>query len=436
MDIVAIDTIKELNQFIRKSVSPFHTAKAAANEFGRHGFQELELGSKWEISQEGKYFVKIFGSSIAAFTIGQKGTECSGLRIAAAHTDFPCFKIKPLASIFENGYHKLNTEVYGGPILNTWLDRPLSIAGRVALKGKDCFSARAVNVDFEKPVLVIPNLAIHMNKNVNKGLELNRQKDMLPLADAAVSLVNESMENTDLLSELSKLINVDTGEILDYELYIYQCEEGAVSGFNGTLFSSPRLDNITSVKACTDALINAGVREDGINAVVFYDNEEIGSRTKQGAASNVFSMILEKIYLSLGKSREDFINGVLNGNAVSVDVAHAIHPDSPEKNDITNKPVLNGGTVIKLAAAQTYANDALASAMVKSLAEKSGVKCQTFVNRSDMPGGSTLGAITSAVLPMRTIDIGVPVLAMHSARETMGIYDQENIKKLLTCYFS
>lgn len=436
MDTVIIDTIKELNEFIKKSVSPFHTVKAAAGEFSQHGFQELELGSKWEIVRGGKYFVKIFGSSIAAFTIGQNETDCDGLRIAAAHTDFPCFKIKPLADIFENGYHKLNTEVYGGPILNTWLDRPLSIAGRVVLKGGDCFLAKEVYADFKSPVLIIPNLAIHMNKNVNKGLELNRQKDMLPLADAAAAMVKESMESADLMSELSKLINVDTEEILDYELYVYQCEEGTVSGFNGTLFSSPRLDNITSVKACTDALINAGVRNGGINAAVFYDNEEIGSRTKQGAASNVFSMILEKIYLSLGKSREDFINGIINGTAVSVDVAHAVHPDSPEKNDITNKPVLNGGTVIKLAASQTYANDALASAMIKTLAEKSGTKCQTFVNRSDMPGGSTLGAISSAVLPMRTIDIGVPVLAMHSARETMGIYDQENIKKLLTCYFS
>lgn len=428
-----MDTIKELNEFISKSVSPFHTAQTAAGMFRQNGFEELMQGERWDIKWGGKYFARIFDSSIAAFTIGRDGVGKGNLRIAAAHTDFPCLKIKPSASIMENGYHKLNIELYGGAILNTWMDRPLSIAGRAAIKGKDCFSTENVMVDFKRPVLLIPNLAIHMNKSVNKGIELNIQKDMLPLADC---MVKENIENADLNSRLSELLGIPQDEILDYELYVYQCERGETAGFDNTMFSAPRLDNLTSVKACIDGITGAGVRDEGINAVVFFDNEEIGSRTKQGAASNAFPLLLEKLFISLGKSREEYIDGIMKGSMVSVDVAHALHPDSPEKNDITNKPVLNGGTVIKLAAGQTYANDAHSSALIKCLAEKSGTKCQTFVNRSDMSGGSTLGAILSAVLPMRTIDIGIPVLAMHSARELMGADDQKSLKKLLTCYFT
>lgn len=428
-----MSSINELNEFIGKSVSPFHTVLAAADKFSECGFCELKSGKKWNVECGGKYFVRIYESSIIAFTIGENGIGTGNLRIAAAHTDFPCFKIKPSASIMENGYHKLNIEAYGGAILNTWLDRPLSIAGRLSVKGKDCFSPESVMVDFARPVLVIPNVAIHMNKGVNKGIELNIQKDMLPLAD---SIIKENIEKADLESRISELTGISKENILDYELYLYQHEKGEVTGFDNTLYSSPRLDNITSVKACIDGITGADVRKEGINAVAFFDNEEIGSRTKQGAASNILPMLLEKLYISLGKSREEYIDGIMNGIMVSVDVAHALHPDSPEKNDITNKPILNGGTVIKLAAGQTYANDALSSSLIRSLAQKSGTKCQTFVNKSDMSGGSTLGAILSAVLPMRTIDIGIPLLAMHSARELMGVEDQESLKNLLTCYFT
>lgn len=427
-----MDDMKQLNEFIRQSISPFHTAKAAAGEFRQCGFEELQTDGEWDIKPSGKYFVKIFDSSILAFTIGKNGVRNGNLRIAAAHTDFPCFKIKPQADIQENGYHKLNTEVYGGPILNTWLDRPLSIAGKVVLRGEGDLSMESRMVDFGEPVVVIPNLAIHMNRNVNKGVELNKQKDLLPLTDT----IKKDLEGKDLYERIAQLLEVRKEQILDYELYLYQCEKGEVIGFDKTLYSSPRLDNLTSVKACLDAVKDADVRENGINAVVFFDNEEIGSRTKQGAASNILPMLLEKICLSEGLSREEYINLVIGGSMISVDVAHGIHPDFPEKNDLTNKPVLNGGTVIKIAAGQSYANDAQASAYIKLLAEKSKTPCQTFVNRSDMQGGSTLGAITSALLPMRTIDIGIPLLAMHSARELMGVEDQESLKKLLTCYFS
>lgn len=422
--------IEELGKFIAKSVSPFHTANAAAEEFQKHGFEELVMGDKWNIQSNNKYFVRMYDSSITAFTVGN--IEKKGqIRIVASHSDFPCFKIKPAPELIKDGYSLLNTEVYGGPILNTWLDRPLSIAGMITVKGNDAFNPEGILVNCDRPVLTIPNLAIHMNRNVNKGIELNKQKDILPITDT----INDLIDNASLIKSLADIADVSATCILDYELYIYQYEAGDKIGFNETLYSSPRLDNITSVMASINALINSDIR-DGINMTVIFDNEEIGSRTKQGAASELLSMILEKIYLSLNQTREDFIDGVMNGFMVSTDVAHGLHPSYPEKNDVTNKPVLNGGPVLKISASQSYANDSRGASVIRMLSEKCGVNLQTFVNRSDMPGGSTLGSITSANLPMRTIDIGIPLLAMHSARETMGVKDQESIEKLLTCFFS
>lgn len=428
---VKVDSIVKLSEFIEKSISPFHTVMAAAGEFRQQGFEELEMCGKWNIKRGGKYYIKIYDSSVMAFTVGNVNGDIR-LKLASAHTDFPCFKIKPNADLRENGYYKLNTEVYGGAILNTWMDRPLSIAGRVCVNDRQSGRIKSIPVDFKNPVLTIPNLAIHMNRNVNKGIELNKQKDMLPLAD----IVSGQLGNTGFADRLAEKTGVQKEDILDYEMYIYQWEKGGYVGFDKTLYSSPRLDNITSVCACTQALIDAGIPDKGINAAVFFDNEEIGSRTKQGAASNVLPMLIEKIIISLGKDRQSYLDAVLGGFMVSVDVAHAIHPNAPEKCDISNKPILNRGTVIKIAANQSYAGDAMASSVMRMMADKSGTKYQTFVNRSDMQGGSTLGAIVSSGMPMRTIDIGIPLLAMHSARETMGADDQESLKKLLTCYFS
>ena len=424
------EAIRKLDEFIGKSVSPFHTVMAFAEQFEKNGFRELKMNKVWQLEENEKYYVKIYDSSIMAFTIGNMENVKDALRIVSAHTDFPCFKIKPQPDIYDNKYHKINTEVYGGAILNTWLDRPLSVAGKVTYRGDDAFSPRTEYVNIDEPILTIPNVAIHMNRDVNKGIELNKQKDMLPVCGLISDEINKSDFMTSLLAKCGS-----EKDVLGYELYIYQWENGDIIGLDGSMFSSPRLDNITSVKAATEALCRAGIR-DGINMVVCFDNEEIGSRTKQGAASNVLSMMIEKIFISLGYGREEFIDYILNGFMISADVAHGIHPCSPEKNDITNKPYLNGGTVIKMAASQSYANDAQAVAVIKELAKQSQSDVQIFVNRSDMPGGSTLGSITSSVLPMRTIDIGVPILAMHSARELMGVKDQENIEKLLTCFFT
>lgn len=424
------EAIRKLDEFIGRSVSPFHTVRTAIEQLEKKGFRELKMNRVWQIEENSSYYVNIYDSSFMAFTVGNMENAKDALRIVSAHTDFPCIKLKPHADIYDNRYHKLNAEVYGGAILNTWLDRPLSVAGKITYRGDDIFSPRRELVNIDEPVLTIPNLAIHMNRDVNKGVALNKQKDMLPVC----GIIEDELNRQDFIKTiLSKYGSED--DVLGYELYVYQWENGDIIGVNGDMFSSPRLDNITSVKAAVEAIINSGVR-DGINMIVCFDNEEIGSRTKQGAGSNILPMLLEKIFISLGYGREEYIDYILSGFMISADVAHAIHPASPEKNDITNKPYLNGGTVIKIAASQSYANDAGAVAVIKELSKQSQSDVQIFVNRSDMPGGSTLGSITSSLLPMRTIDVGVPILAMHSARELMGVKDQQNIEKLLTCFFT
>lgn len=460
----------DLKENIDRSVSAFHTIENVKKMLLEHEFTELLMDEKFNLTAGGKYFVNLYDSTMAAFVVKAPDNKKNKpeLRIACSHTDFPTFKIKPECEIrtgitSKKGYLKINTEVYGGPILNTWLDRPLSIAGRVAVRGKDCFLPELILVDFKEPVLTIPNLAIHMNRNVNKGVELNRQKDMLPIADVIENInenLNHSNFNDHLLENINKQIHnnqalreklgkecLEYDDILDYELFLYQCEMGCQIGFVKTLFSSPRLDNLTSVYGITAGLIESckekiqnkedmELNQCGVHIAMYFDNEEIGSKTKQGAASNVLPMLLEKIYLSLGKSREDMINNIFRGFMLSVDVAHATHPNAVEKSDITNPVMLNSGIVIKESANQAYAGDTFAVSVIKQLCLEHDIKYQVFVNRSDMIGGQTLGSILSVMVPMRTLDIGIPVLAMHSARELMGVEDQKKLEKLLTVFFS
>ena len=440
------ETIEELTQFIQKAVTPFHTVQAVRELLTEHGFKELNMEEPFEILRGGSYFVTVYESSLMAFTVGEDfQTAKAGLRCTSSHTDFPGFKLKPETKIcMETGngncYIKCNTEVYGGPILNTWMDRPLSLAGRLVLKGENAFEQKDILVNVDYPVFVIPNLAIHMNREVNKGVELNRQKDMLPLMAVLTDNVVIDVRRTDavldlLLGPALKEQGIRKDEILDYELFVYSFENGQQIGLNGEMFSAPRLDNLTSVLAQTKALIQAK-RENGLNVAMYFDHEEIGSRTKQGAASQSMMLLMEKIYASLGFDRQQLINDMLQGTMISCDVAHAYHPNAPEKSDLTNRVMLNKGIVIKQAAGQSYANDAYGVAMVKQICKENQIDYQVFVNRSDMAGGQTLGAISSTVMPFRTIDIGIPLLAMHSARELMGTKDQKNLEKFLTGYYS
>jgi aspartyl aminopeptidase len=437
--------INELSSFINNSVTPFHTVNTIREYLSANNYEELKADEPFKIETGRRYYINIYDSTLIAFNIGADIRNSKGkvnLRCSASHTDSPCFKVKPEYMIKEalgkdEGYVKLNTEVYGGPILNTWLDRPLSIAGKVVIKGKEWYDSETRFIDVKKPVLTIPNLAIHMNREVNKGVELNRQKDMMPV----IGLFNENENYDDIVQKLiieeikKQGRDIAKEDISDYELFIYQTERGSTIGAYDEMYSSPRLDNLTSVFAQMRAIVNCD-RQDGINLAIFYDNEEIGSATKQGAASQVIMLILEKIYVALGYDRDYMINDILSGMMVSIDVAHATHPNLPEKSDITNKVSLNGGIVIKESASQSYANDAQGISAVKSICEKFDCKYQIFVNRSDMPGGRTLGSISSTVLPMRTIDIGIPLLAMHSSRELMGKNDEKNLEKFLTGFYS
>ncbi len=418
--------IDTLCRVLGNSTSPFHTVKEAIEQFSLAGFQELIWEEDWKVEKGKGYFLRVYGSSLIAFIIGENWEAKDMLRIEAAHADFPCFKIKPLPEKIGR-YAVLNVEVYGGPIFNTWLDRPLSIAGRVALRGKEAFVPEIRLLDMEEPVCIIPNLAIHMNRKINEGIELNRQVDLLPLAGIK--------ERGDwFLKEIADRLEVRQEEILDYELNLYNVDKPTVFGFQKEMLTSPRIDNITSVQACVSGLIHSG-KEKGIHVVALFDNEEVGSKTKQGGDSMLLSYILERLYLALGKGRAEYLSAIAGGMMLSVDVAHAIHPNHPEKCDITNQIYLNDGVALKQSGTQRYATDCEATAIIEQLCYENQIAYKKFANRSDIPGGSTLGSLQSSILPMRTVDMGIPILAMHSARETMGVTDYKSLCKLMEVFF-
>ena len=425
-----MESAKYLIDFIEKAPSSYHSVLTAASELEAAGFTELELAAPWNIEAGKSYYINAYGTSLFAFTLGN---EPKGrLYMAASHTDYPCFKIKPSPELSEKHYARLNTTSYGSVILNTWMDRPLSVAGKVMTKSDKIFKPQAHIIDIKRPILTIPNLAIHMNREVNKGVELNRQTDMLPLA----AMVTEQLEKDDFFIKfLAEETGVKAEDILDFDLTLYASEKGCITGINEEFISSPRIDNQTSVVSCLKGIIGAGVPEAGINFIACFDNEEIGSATKQGADSVLLKLILDKLYDTLGVDKMTSRDLILSGFFLSLDVAHAIHPCHSEKADVTNIPLLNGGIAIKADASQKYATDTEAIAAVRQLCEKAGVPYQMFVNRSDVAGGTTLGSINSSQLPMYTIDMGVPMLAMHSARELMGSKDQKAMDDLVTAFF-
>lgn len=421
---------KRLMEAVNISTCAFTAADEAMRQLEQAGFAELKLGDDWIVEKGKGYFINVYDSSVFAFKVG-RSIDRGMLRIAAAHTDHPCLCIKPSPEMTTKGYGKINVEVYGGAILNTWLDRPLSVAGKVALKSDKVFQPTVKIVDFKKPIFTIPNLAIHMNREVNKGVELNKQTDMAPLA----TIFEDEMNKEGFFIEyLAKHLHVDVKDILDFELYVYNTDKAERVGMNEELISAPRLDNITSVVACVQGIINSD-RADGINIIALYDNEEIGSRTKQGADSNMLGFILEKLYDTLGYGRKDYIQAAMDGFLLSIDVAHALHPNKSEKSDPTNQNMMNDGIVIKRASSQTYATDCETIAMIEMICQANEIPYQKYACRSDGTTGSTLGTLANKYMPMRTIDVGVPILAMHSSRELMGVKDQAYMEKLVEAYF-
>ena len=417
--------------YIESSTSPYHTVEESYRRLEEQGFTPLSMDEEWNLT-EGDYVIDVYGTTLVAFHIGKDPRAT--LRIASAHTDFPGFRVKPNPMMTDKGYGKLNVESYGGLIQYTWFDRPLSLAGVVVTKGEG-LDVETHYVDIAKPVATIPSLAIHMNRTVNEKAVFNKQKEMLPLL-LMRGVGTEYEEDKTLLNWLlAEEIGCEPKDILSYELTVYNTDSVETVGFDAEFISAPRLDNLTSCYACLQGILSAKEQQaTGIRMAFLFDHEEVGSRTKQGGASLLLPNVVRRVYRALGLSEEACDVDIAKGFMISSDVAHGYHPNYGEKNDITNYPTLNGGVVLKIASSQSYAGDAVAQAIVTDLCETHGIKHQIYVNRSDIPGGSTVGSISSAQLVMRTMDVGLPLLAMHSARELMGTYDQIELNRLLTVF--
>lgn len=422
--------MKDIFDILKRGVSPAHVVREGAEFLASKGFLPLSMTEEWKVIPGGKYYIEYHNTTLVAFSVGTEYDKGAPIRMAAAHTDFPCLRVKPKPEINANGYGEVNIEVYGGAILNTWLDRPLSVAGRVALKSEDVFAPKVELININRPILTIPNLAIHMNKEVNKGIELNKQTDLLPIL---TMLPKEITENQFFLAMLAQELKVEIEDILDYELCVYCAEEPQEIGLHREFISSPRLDNITSVYALLKGIV--AERKDGINVIAAFDHEEIGSRSKQGADSLLLRDILYRMLFCLGQEEKFILQELYKSILLSVDVAHGLHPNQAGKMDLTNKPILNQGFCIKEASSQSYATDCKAVAVVQQICNKEEIPYQKFVNRSDLPGGGTLGALASSILPVPAVDLGVPLLAMHSARELMGMEDMNSLEKCIQAFF-
>lgn len=423
--------IESLETLIQEATSPYHTVRAASERLAAAGFQRLRHGGAWEIQRGGKYYAAPYGSCLIAFAVGAQMAAADGFRIGAAHGDFPGFRVKPKPELAKDGYVRLNVEGYGGVNHMSWLDRPLSLAGKVVLRSENPFEPTVRLVDFRKPLLTIPNVAVHLQREMNKGMELKKQTHMLPLLGLSGEETTEGM----FLRLLADKLETSPEEILDYELNLYIAEQGSVVGADGAFYQAPRLDNLTSVDALLTAIAKGG-RAKGINVLAVFDHEEVGSRTKQGAGSTLFPLILEKIYRSLGYSAGDYQDALAASYMMSVDVAHAVHPAYEGHYDPVNKNIMGRGFSIKQACSQSYATDSEAAAVVQQLCDQKNIPYQKFVNHSDERGGGTLGSIAAALLPVRCADIGVPVLSMHSARETMGAADLGALCDYLRCFYT
>lgn len=411
---------------------------AAANIRGmllENGYTECQEGSEWKLVPDGRYFVMRNGSAVIAFQI-PKEESWAGFQIAASHLDSPTFRIKSNAEIVvENRYVTLNVEKYGGMLLAPWLDRPLSAAGRVLVRTESGIETKLVNID--RDLMIIPNVAIHMNREMNNGYKWDMKQDLRPLLAGAINLEREGAE--DIGTIFRRLVAEEAGvspeDVLDTDLYLYNREKASVIGLNGEFISSGRLDDLQCAFGTLKGFL-AARPEKSIAVYCAFDNEEVGSMTKQGADSSFLRCTLERISTALGRSRGEFMASLAQSFMISADNAHAVHPNHPELEDPSHRPVPNGGIVIKYSANQKYTTDAVSGAVMKEICRKAGVPVQIFYNRSDLPGGSTLGNISTTQLSLNTVDIGLAQLAMHSAYETAGVMDTEYLARASEVFFS
>lgn len=420
-----IQHVEELFQFIENSPSCFHAIETIRKKLNGEGFIELVEGRSWQIEKGKKYYVTRNLSSIIAFKIPEN--DFKNFHIVASHSDSPTFKIKENAEIeVNNKYVKLNTEKYGGMICSTWFDRPLSIAGRILVKEGNLVKTHLVNID--KDLVIIPNLAIHMNRAVNDGYKYNAQIDMLPL-------YGDNTSKGSLMKTVAQSVGVEEDSILGTDLFLYNRMRGTKIGANSEYISSPRLDDLE----CAYASLSAFLSETNSNSASVYcvfDNEEVGSGTKQGADSTLLYDVLRRINMCLGNSEEDYYKLIASSFMISADNAHALHPNYSDKSDPTNKVYINDGIVIKYNANQKYTTDAVSASIFKSICDSVNVPYQTFTNRSDILGGSTLGNISNAHVSLNTIDIGLAQLAMHSTYETAGAKDVTYLIEALKAFYN
>ena len=424
-----LNTTKELFKFIESSPSAFHVVNNFVEMLEDEGFVRLSESGEWNNTQAKGYFVTRGDSSIIAFKFPKDGAvDFTNFQITAAHSDSPSFKIKENPEMtVDNNYVVANTEKYGGMLIAPWFDRPLSVAGRVIVKESDTFETRLVNVD--RDLCVIPSLAIHMNREANNGYSYNPQKDTLPL----IGDINSKGLFNKIIADAAE---TDESDIVGADLFLYNRMPGTILGLDNEFISSPKLDDLQCAYSCMMALINAdNFNGESVNVCAIFDNEEVGSTTKQGADSTFLTDTLERIAIMCGKNHEGYKRAVANSFMISADNAHGVHPNYTEKADPTNRPYLNGGIVIKYNANQKYTSDAVSASIFKEICKRANVPTQVYVNRSDIPGGSTLGNISNSHLSLNTVDIGLAQLAMHSPYETAGIKDTQYMIDALTKFY-
>ena len=430
--------INRLLSFLNASPVNFLAVKNIADMLEAGGFRRLDpcqpLGA---VKAGDRFFVTKNDSSIYAFRIGSQPLAEAGFHMICAHSDSPTFRIKPNAEMLcEGGLVKLNTEVYGGPIMSPWSDRPLTLAGRVIVRSQDVMRPDTMLLHIKRPLLQISNLAIHFNRQVNDGVKLSRQKDVLPLLGQITSQLEAgNLLLNVILEELGKQRPVSREDILDFDLYLADTAPACTFGVHNEFISAGRLDDLSMCFAGLEAIL-AAADSDTTQVLGIFDNEETGSQTKQGAGSPFLSYMLRRIALAQSGTEEAYYQAVERAFMISADNAHAWHPNYPEKYDPTNHPMLGGGPVIKFNAAQKYASDAASAAVFAGICAKAGVPCQRFVNHSDVAGGSTLGNILASSIPLRGVDMGNAILAMHSCRETGSVRDHEFCVKVFTEFYN
>ena len=425
------ERVLKLMDFIDNSPTSFHAVSQVEKILSAHNFKKLSESDKWDIEKGEKYFVNKDNGAIIAFSIGLGEVENNGFKMIASHVDSPCLKIKPSPDMAdENTYLKLNTEVYGSPILSTWFDRPLGIAGRIVLKGDDVFKPEVRIVNIDRAVSIIPNLAIHFTREKNQN-EIDKQKELTAL----LAIINDSLEqDNSLISLLESEFNISRFDILDFELSLYDYSKSEVVGANEEFLSAGRLDDLWMVQSSLMGLLNSKDSE-STKVGVFLNHEEIGSKTNEGADSVFLKTILKRICIGLSKTEEDFYRALENSFMISADLAHGVHPNYKEISDPTNRPVLGSGVVLKYSSNKRYLTDSYTSAIIIGLCENNNIPYQKFVNNSNLRGGSTMGTFFSSHLAVRVLDLGSPILSMHSIKELASANDVIQTEELFRVFY-